>query len=414
MTSDHGRRRSTMTGRSFSMCLNPGVWAGSIALALLIASAIAIPANAQPGSPETDRAALVALYEANGGPNWTNSTNWLSDAPLDTWYGVTTDDSGRVTTLDLSVIGLGGAIPHNLGTPDNLIDRNPDTNEPRRQIPPQLGSLTNLTSLSLKNNRLQGQIPPELGSLGNIQRLDLSFNHLTGQIPSQLGSLPNLEYLSLFKNQLNGQIPPELGSLANLSELYLGKNQLSGQIPSEIGNLDNMSELNLSKNQLSGQIPRSLAALPNRRLGAFLFGYNAGLCASADDAFQRWPKRIRWSGDVCPSASGVDGSPTPTRTPTDGPMPTSHAGLVTTPTNAPAMAFTPAAQAPDSGRSASPVPTNAPAAESTPTPAAAESGGGCIAGTGVAGVGDVALMILPLLGVLGLAGRRRRIPGRPQ
>ena len=26
----------------------------------------------------TDRAALVALYDATEGPNWTNNTNWLS------------------------------------------------------------------------------------------------------------------------------------------------------------------------------------------------------------------------------------------------------------------------------------------------------------------------------------------------
>ena len=29
-----------------------------------------------------DRAALVALYEATGGPNWRNNTNWLTDAPM--------------------------------------------------------------------------------------------------------------------------------------------------------------------------------------------------------------------------------------------------------------------------------------------------------------------------------------------
>ena len=42
-----------------------------------------------------DRAALVALYEATEGPNWVNSENWLTDAPLGDWYGVDTDGSGR-------------------------------------------------------------------------------------------------------------------------------------------------------------------------------------------------------------------------------------------------------------------------------------------------------------------------------
>ena len=52
-------------------------------------------------TPQGDREALVALYNATGGPNWRNNHNWLSNAPLGQWYGVTTDSSGRVTELDL-------------------------------------------------------------------------------------------------------------------------------------------------------------------------------------------------------------------------------------------------------------------------------------------------------------------------
>ena len=69
-----------------------------------------------------DRAALVALYNATDGPNWVNSDNWLTDAPLGDWYGVETDVSGRVVRLDLGgtwdsetrrdiVHGLTGPIP---------------------------------------------------------------------------------------------------------------------------------------------------------------------------------------------------------------------------------------------------------------------------------------------------------------
>ena len=34
------------------------------------------------GSAETDREALVALYNATDGENWDESNSWLSDAPL--------------------------------------------------------------------------------------------------------------------------------------------------------------------------------------------------------------------------------------------------------------------------------------------------------------------------------------------
>ena len=71
-------------------------------------------------------AALVALYEATDGPNWVNNDNWLTDAPLDEWYGVETDASGRVVRLNLGgrwdsearefmLHGLTGPIPSELG-----------------------------------------------------------------------------------------------------------------------------------------------------------------------------------------------------------------------------------------------------------------------------------------------------------
>ena len=64
---------------------------------------------------DADRAALVALYEATDGPNWTNHENWLTDAPLDQWFGVSVDlHTGRVTQLDLR--------RNNLARPDSAGD----------------------------------------------------------------------------------------------------------------------------------------------------------------------------------------------------------------------------------------------------------------------------------------------------
>ena len=50
-----------------------------------------------PGSVATDRAALIAFYNATDGPNWIHKNNWLSNALLNQWHGVTTDGNGRVT-----------------------------------------------------------------------------------------------------------------------------------------------------------------------------------------------------------------------------------------------------------------------------------------------------------------------------
>ena len=57
-----------------------------------------------PDTPDgdSDRAALMKLYDATNGPDWTNSEGWGTDAPLRTWHGVVTDGTGRVLSLDLS------------------------------------------------------------------------------------------------------------------------------------------------------------------------------------------------------------------------------------------------------------------------------------------------------------------------
>ena len=207
--------------------------------------------------------ALEALYQDTDGDNWTNNRNWLSNAPLDSWHGVTTDRNGRVVELDLSENELNGTIPSELGNLTYLETLNLSENQLRGTIPPELGNLTNLAVLNLFDNRLSGTIPSELGNLSNLGSLTLFDNNLRGTIPSNLAKLNNLRWLLLWSNQLDGSIPPELGKLNNLEWLYLSDNRLSGTIPSELGNLTNLERLILWGNQLSGAIPSELDHLTN-------------------------------------------------------------------------------------------------------------------------------------------------------
>ena len=77
-------------------------------------------APSPPFSAATDKDVLIALYQSTDGDNWTNNWNWLSDAPLSSWYGVTTDENGRVIKLILRANGLSGTIPSELGALNNL------------------------------------------------------------------------------------------------------------------------------------------------------------------------------------------------------------------------------------------------------------------------------------------------------
>ena len=225
-----------------------------------------LPCGADEVAVAADKAALVALYNATDGDNWTNNTNWFSDRPLGEWHGVFTDDYERVTQLSLSWNQLSGSIPTELGNLTNLIELNLSSNQLSGSIPAELGNLTNLIELNLSSNQLSGSIPAELGNLTNLTGLYLLFNQLSGEIPTELGNLTNLTELYLSSNQLSGQIPPELGNLANLQFLILYGNELSGSIPPELGNLSNLTRLSLGSNQLSGCLPEGLGHVENHDL----------------------------------------------------------------------------------------------------------------------------------------------------
>ena len=213
-----------------------------------------------------DRAALVALYDATGGANWTINTNWSTTAALSEWYGVTTDVDGRVTELDLADNNLSGEIPAKLGELTSLQFLYLNQNMLSGEIPVELGSLTGLRILYLWGNELSGAIPVKLGSLTSLQQLYLGGNKLSGAIPVELGGLTSLQELSLAQNMLRGEIPVELGNLTSLRRLYLWGNELSGAIPVELRKLTSLQELSLRNNELRGEIPAELGDLTNLRI----------------------------------------------------------------------------------------------------------------------------------------------------
>ena len=121
----------------------------------------------------TDKDALISLYRSTDGVNWTDNTNWLSDAPIGEWQGVTTDEDGRVIMLHL--------------------ERNALTGE----LPGELGDLASLQTLSLFGNRISGYIPTTLESLTNLKRMFLGGNQLGGCIPVGLRDVGNSDLAAM-------------------------------------------------------------------------------------------------------------------------------------------------------------------------------------------------------------------------
>ncbi len=164
---------------------------------------------------QLERNALIDLYNATNGDNWTRKGNWCSELPLNKWDGVVTDKK----------TGL-------------------------------------VTQLYLNDNNLQGELPESIGNLHDLEVLFLYRNFLEGEIPESVCNLLKLKRLVLYENKFTGRIPENIGNLQELSEFTLQNNQLEGNIPASIARLAKLDEMDLSDNNLSGNIAAWLMELP--------------------------------------------------------------------------------------------------------------------------------------------------------
>ena len=101
-------------------------------------------------SEEEQREALMEIYHALGGDNWTNKTNWGSDKPLNEWYGIWTSSYYDEDNKNVECV----------------------------------------THLSLNANNLVGELPAEAFSkLKSLEYLEIEGNAITGKLPECLNRL---------------------------------------------------------------------------------------------------------------------------------------------------------------------------------------------------------------------------------
>ena len=97
----------------------------------------------------TDSLALVALYKSTNGKDWTNNTNWLSDKPTYSWYGINCTSTGM------------------------------------------LQGTARVEAITLINNNLSGTIPKEIGNMDSLKTFSIAENKLNGEIPEEVLSHKN-------------------------------------------------------------------------------------------------------------------------------------------------------------------------------------------------------------------------------
>lgn len=241
-------------------------------------------------------------------------SNWdvTEGKPFCNYTGVSCDDRGYITEIDISSWSLSGPFPEGIcsylpklqilrlnhnnfhgGFPHSILNcslleldmgstyltgtlpdfspmislrfLNLSYNQFTGEFP--ISVLTNLTNLEVINFNENGgfnlwKLPENVSQLKKLKRMILTTCMLHGQIPPSIGNMTSLVDLELTGNFLVGQIPPEIGLLKNLHMLELYYNELTGGIPEELGNLTELTDMDMSVNQLTGKLPESICRLP--------------------------------------------------------------------------------------------------------------------------------------------------------
>ena len=224
---------------------------------------------------QSERALLVAFYNATGGDEWTNKDNWCSSKPLSEWYGIKTDDAGHVYEIKLVFNNLTGQIPPELFDLQELQYLILYYNKLTGEIPEEVGNAKKLRELQIYNNTLSGTLPESIYQLSELTTIVLNNNKLSGELSEKIWSMPALRAFRIDNNKFTGELTPAIRNAKNLAELGLGSNFIKGTIPEEITELSNLYLLNIgnsssfngvvteAKNDFSGPIPDNLDKLQN-------------------------------------------------------------------------------------------------------------------------------------------------------
>ncbi len=184
---------------------------------------------------DRQRAALIDLYNATGGDNWKNNTNWCSDKPLSEWYGVRiSNDYGGIHSLTLNHNNLNGTLPASIRNLRGISYIYLNNNNLTGEIP---AGIFTVPTVCLDNNFFTSLAEPEPDQEFLTASLNLSNNELSGRLPEFL-TRHRLVSLDMSGNEFTGELPASYSRLLNstLSNIRLYDNSLSGRIPEEIVN----------------------------------------------------------------------------------------------------------------------------------------------------------------------------------
>jgi Leucine-rich repeat (LRR) protein len=248
---------------------------------------------------------LEAIYNATNGQNWTNNDGWMNETVgRCKWYGISCDDDGLVTGIDLKDNNLVGKFPvytrklyewgdvlrndryqrknglTNTYSLKTVIMSNPTPND-WTVSKYGLASLHKLKTVDLAENKLTGTIEyAPLYNLHSLTHFDVSGNQFSGEVEALV--TPSLTYADFSNNNFtsmrrfqkykdsplqtlrycdvsNNAIQEDANNILenippNIEQFIASNNQIYGNLPESLNNLQKLRQFNMASNALSGEL----------------------------------------------------------------------------------------------------------------------------------------------------------------
>ncbi len=271
---------------------------------------------------QRELAALTALFNSTGGPQWRIATGWLSAQPPAgagstpahcSWFGVRCNACGRVTRVILVSNNLSGSLPAalsdlqaitafdvHLNSISGTLVRHARTHararahkhggersltRRSRTQPASLAAWSQLVTLDISSSALSGTLSADFAQWTALQTLALEQTRLSGSLAEAFSSWEQLRELQLFITSLSGTLTPAFSRWTLLEQIGLYSTAISGTLSAAFAAWTQLRQLDAFSTSLSGSLDASMAAW--RQLSVIDVS-STQLSGTLDPAFSAW------------------------------------------------------------------------------------------------------------------------------
>jgi hypothetical protein len=151
-------------------------------------------------SNTTEVYSLQSIYNETGGDDWFDNTGWMSSLDHCEWFGVSCDNNGYVTKIEMSNNNLDGAFPaESIASFYKLQELDLSDNNLRGVMAAEFNTYVSWNETSEEWDEGPGPDTSTFFGLRELVRVDLSQNKLSGEVDILFA--PALEYANFSHNK---------------------------------------------------------------------------------------------------------------------------------------------------------------------------------------------------------------------